>query len=501
MLQSSKKTIAALIAAGLMGFAGMTPVSAADMPGIDVSVNQATSFEPGGSRIIRVHIANPDIADIKLIGSHEMIVVGKQAGATTLITWDADGLRQEFIIRVGTHDDNLEYILQHEMGLSGVHVRRVGNRVLLTGTVENQYEHDLAVRTAALYVGGATKTVEQGSNKGASGLSSDSVDKDDENKTDATVDTMVASNLVEDMLEMANPSQINIEAQIIEISNADQKDAGLTYRDAEDKTSGTFNFGQSYDDPDGRHQHFWIFNHYSPINARLQALITNGKAQVLSRPNITTMSGRTAKILIGGQIPVPVKNGDNGTSVEWKDYGIGLEIKPIVDRDNNITADFHATVSSIDRSNAVQTDGFTMPALLTREAHAVVNVPGGMTMAIGGLMNSEDSKNIERIPILSKIPVLGEFFKHTSHTRDKRELLILLTPHLVNERTPANMSDKMKETYDNGRKEQAATNKVDLNAKDEPVDKVAPAAEETSSAGKDDGTILGKYLDRSVLPK
>ena len=132
MLHSSKKTIAALIAAGLMGFAGMAPVSAADMPGIDVSVNQATSFEPGGSRIIRVHIANPDIADIKLIGSHEMIVVGKQAGATTLITWDADGLRQEFIIRVGTHDDNLEYILQHEMGLSGVHVRRVGNRVLLT---------------------------------------------------------------------------------------------------------------------------------------------------------------------------------------------------------------------------------------------------------------------------------------------------------------------------------------------------------------------------------
>ena len=114
MLHSSKKTIAALIAAGLMGFAGMAPVSAADMPGIDVSVNQATSFEPGGSRIIRVHIANPDIADIKLIGSHEMIVVGKQAGATTLITWDADGLRQEFIIRVGTHDDNLEYILQHE---------------------------------------------------------------------------------------------------------------------------------------------------------------------------------------------------------------------------------------------------------------------------------------------------------------------------------------------------------------------------------------------------
>ena len=143
------------------------------------------------------------------------------------------------------------------------------------------------------------------------------------------------------------------------------------------------------------------------FRSELHLLVTQGHARVISRPNITTMSGKSAGILIGGQIPYPKSNGSSsGTSVDYKDYGIKLNlIEPTVDRSGNITSRVLASVSRIDWSNAVTVDGFRMPGLATRTAETMVNIPTGMTMVIGGLLNSDDSKSLSKVPILGDIPI------------------------------------------------------------------------------------------------
>ena len=193
------------------------------------------------------------------------------------------------------------------------------------------------------------------------------------------------------------------------------------------------------------------------MNVTLQALINEGKARILSRPSITTMSGKTANILIGGRIPIPVSDGNGNVSIDWHEYGVKLNIEPVVDSEDKITSKVHAEVSTLDYSHGVKIDSFSVPGIATREAESEVNVRSGMTMAIGGLINSEDAKIVSKIPLLGDLPIIGRFFRHTSNTRDKREVIILITPTLVADDTPAPMSQRMKESYEAG--ERAARNR------------------------------------------
>ena len=491
-IEKLRKKIAVLLAGSWFCFASL---AFAAQP-LTLELNESHYIDAGG-HISRIAVGNPTVADVTTISSNELLVVAKGAGATTLIVWTDGGERQEYTLQVGGKDSNMEYTLHNEMKLPNVHVQHIDKNVMLSGMVNNQYEHDMAMRYAALYVG-----------------------KDN----------------VVDMMEMTNPSQVELRAQILEISASDAKKIGLQYASPTAKTkdtntgfttvtlgdAGTFTAGEDFG---GNHDtKYWLLNHFSTINATINALVTNGKAKLISQPSITTMSGEKASILIGGRIPIPVSGNNGQVTVEWRDYGVRLNIEPKVDKDDNITSKVHAEVSTLDYSNAVKNSSFTIPAIASREAEAVINVPSGMTMAIGGLMNTEDSKTITRVPLLSNIPILGELFKHNSTTTNKRELIILITPRIVNETTPAEMSDKMKENYQEGKTEKSKMNKVDLNGTDTPAENPAPVEaaadkdksetvqpdpsapkgpsdkEQANPAKADNDSLLGKYLNREVLP-
>ncbi|MBQ3367143.1 MAG: pilus assembly protein N-terminal domain-containing protein [Acidaminococcaceae bacterium] len=445
-----------LVSAGILLAA---PAVHAAQP-LNIGLNESRYLEVGG--LSRVAVGNPDVADVQLISGNELLVVGKKAGSTTLLVWSG-GTRQEYIVVVSGADAGLAEMIQNAIGLPGVTVQMVGKKVLLKGVVMNQHEKDMALKIASLYVGDedvATSTsntsdVNNSDNKGASA-------------TDKT-----NSNII-DMLQMAKPSQIRLEAQIIEVSSSKAADFGLEYGSYTDDAgatkmgaSGTFYGGENWITRDWGG---WLVRHTAQINATVRALITQGKARILSRPNISTMSGEKAKILIGGSIPVPVSN-DGSISIQWREYGVKLDIEPVVDEMEKITSRVHAEVSTLDYSHAVTENGFTIPALATREADSVIHVSNGMTMVIGGLMNSEESKTVSKIPLLGNIPILGEFFKYTSTNRDKRELIILITPHLVGEDTPARMSDRMKQVYNEGQAEAGAANRVNVNTTEPEVEK------------------------------
>ena len=420
-MNGMKKRIGLLLAAAMLSFG-----SACAAEPVEVSLNESKYMAAPG--ITRLAVGNPAIADVQLLSSGDFLLVGKKAGTTSLIVWSDGGRRTEYTVYVAGNDRGMASAIQDAIGYPKVHVQMIEDRVMLRGKVENQYEHDIALKIAGLYTGG------DGSG-------------------------------VIDLLEMEHPSQIRLEAQIIEINSDYTKNLGIQYwsqtpgsnsssgsstgnpnNDITVGTAGLFYGGEDFSS--SRKHGGWLGSHVANVNVTLQALINEGKARILSRPSITTMSGKTANILIGGRIPIPVSDGNGNVSIDWHEYGVKLNIEPVVDSEDKITSKVHAEVSTLDYSHGVKIDSFSVPGIATREAESEVNVRSGMTMAIGGLINSEDAKIVSKIPLLGDIPIIGRFFRHTSNTRDKRELIILITPTLVADDTPAPMSQRMKESYE-----------------------------------------------------
>lgn len=420
-MNGMKKRIGLLLAAAMLSFG-----SACAAEPVEVSLNESKYMAASG--ITRLAVGNPAIADVQLLSSGDFLLVGKKAGTTSLIVWSDGGRRTEYTVYVAGNDRGMSSAIQDAIGYPKVHVQMIKDRVMLRGKVENQYEHDTALKIAGLYTG-----------SDGSG--------------------------VIDLLEMEHPSQIRLEAQIIEINSDYTKNLGIQYwsqtpgsnsnsGSSSDNTNsgitvgtaGLFYGGEDFSST--RKHGGWLGSHVANVNVTLQALINEGKARILSRPSITTMSGKTANILIGGRIPIPVSDGNGNVSIDWHEYGVKLNIEPVVDSEDKITSKVHAEVSTLDYSHGVKIDSFSVPGIATREAESEVNVRSGMTMAIGGLINSEDAKIVSKIPLLGDIPIIGRFFRHTSNTRDKRELIILITPTLVADDTPAPMSQRMKESYE-----------------------------------------------------
>lgn len=420
-MNGMKKKIGLLLAAAMLSFG-----SACAAEPVEVSLNESKYMAASG--ITRLAVGNPAIADVQLLSSGDFLLVGKKAGTTSLIVWSDGGRRTEYTVYVAGNDRGMASAIQDAIGYPKVHVQMIKDRVMLRGKVENQYEHDTALKIAGLYTGG------DGSG-------------------------------VIDLLEMEHPSQIRLEAQIIEINSDYTKNLGIQYwsqtpgsnsnsgsstgnpnNNITVGTAGLFYGGEDFSST--RKHGGWLGSHVANVNVTLQALINEGKARILSRPSITTMSGKTANILIGGRIPIPVSDGNGNVSIDWHEYGVKLKIEPVVDSEDKITSKVHAEVSTLDYSHGVKIDSFSVPGIATREAESEVNVRSGMTMAIGGLINSEDAKIVSKIPLLGDLPIIGRFFRHTSNTRDKREVIILITPTLVADDTPAPMSRRMKESYE-----------------------------------------------------
>lgn len=448
------KRLGLLVTAAMIGAAGH--VFAADI--LNVSVNGSRYMEDSG--ITRLAVGNPDIADIRLLSNNDYLVVGKKAGSTSLLVWSDHG-RQEYNVYVSGDDEGTEKAIQKAIGYPGVKVQMMNGKLLLRGKVKNQYEHDSAVKVAQLYLG-----------SGGGAASSASANGEGQG-------AVTDSNII-DLLDMTNPSQVRLEAQIIEINTSAERDLGIQYwsptlgntttTNAFGETTSTgitrgssnlFYVGEDFKNPRGSFG--WLGSHFSNINASLQALVTEGKARILSRPSITTMSGQKANILIGGRIPIPTSAGDGQIAIDWREYGIKLNIEPVVDAENKITSKVHAEVSTLDYGHSVTENDFSIPAIASREADAVINVRSGMTMAIGGLLNSQDGKTVTKIPLLGDIPIIGQFFRHTQKTRDNRELLILITPTLVSDDTPVAMSQRMKGSYEDNERYLRNAERVNVN--------------------------------------
>ncbi|PIP79923.1 MAG: type II and III secretion system protein [Gammaproteobacteria bacterium CG22_combo_CG10-13_8_21_14_all_40_8] len=170
-----------------------------------------------------------------------------------------------------------------------------------------------------------------------------------------------------------------------------------------------------------------FFGIASSLSSRINLLKEDGAARTLAEPNLSTRSGEEANFHSGGEYPLAVLNEFGQPVVQMQDYGIQLSIKPISDEYGNIVSTVRAEMSNIDFSVVVN----GVPGLLTRNTESVVNLKSGETMIISGLLQSSDSKNVEKMPIMGDIPILGELFKSKNFVENRSELIILVTPTIV----------------------------------------------------------------------
>jgi pilus assembly protein CpaC len=182
------------------------------------------------------------------------------------------------------------------------------------------------------------------------------------------------------------------------------------------------------------------------LNMTLNLLAQEGKAAVLAEPQLSTRNGKKASFLAGGQIPYVVTSIE-GNHVTFKDYGIKLDIEPYVDRDGYITADLESEVSSIDTSVSTPAG----PGIKSRKTKSTFNVGSGQTIVLSGLLSRDFSNNVDKLPFLGDLPVLGALFRSKRYQNNETELVVFVTPSVIDHKTPelVDKVDKAKERLEN----------------------------------------------------
>ena len=233
-----------------------------------------------------------------------------------------------------------------------------------------------------------------------------------------------------------------MEAKIVAISKEASKELGVEWSWQSHKRPRTADWGQRWgkdttiEDPGKNTIRYGFgpgalgYNAY--LDARVDALLSRGKAKLLSRPNITTLQGREAVIRIGGEVPVPVQTTANDittSTIKCREAGIILSCTPRVNDSGEIMAAVHTEVSS-----PLYVEDIKAYRFQTRSADTHVRLKDGETMVIGGLIGSEEARRLSKVPFLGDLPVLGHFFRHTSSSRTESELLIFLTARILDDK-------------------------------------------------------------------
>ena len=235
---------------------------------------------------------------------------------------------------------------------------------------------------------------------------------------------------------------ILIKARLIEVKKSTLREIGIDWADvAAGPTFGTLNEFVSNQyfrtSPDavpsvgGLPLELGTANHYlamtTALDSTLRLLVNNGDARVLAEPTLTCIDGGQADFLVGGEVPIPVHNQDGALNVVFKQFGIILNIEPRTNDAGLIHTKVHVEVSSVDK--AIEVLG--IPGFATRKTSTQMNVQSGATMIIAGLFSAEDAKTVTKLPGLGQIPILGELFKSRQFRRGESELVVLVTPQLI----------------------------------------------------------------------
>ena len=369
-------------------------------------------FIKTSSRLKRVYVGNPLVVDSFTSSPSQIVVTAKTAGVSSLILWDEAGESTTYFVSSDLDVLNLQKEIQEALPNDNIKVEAQQDRISLSGIVLSDASSGAAAKLAGLYA------------------------KD------------VVNSLV---VRQAHIGQVKLKVQIIEIDRSKLDEFGINLF-SQGKTSGAVQTGQfpsvttttsatssstatapvlSITSP----LNLLLYNSGLNIGLTLQDLQDKQIAQILAEPTITTLSGQKASFLSGGEFPFPVVQGSSGgltsITIQFRPYGVKLDFTPIVNDDGTIQLKVAPEVSALDYTNAVTISGYTIPAISTRRAETQVELRDGQSFAISGLLDHRTTDILSKMPGIGDVPILGQLFRSKNINHSTVELIVVVTPSLV----------------------------------------------------------------------
>jgi pilus assembly protein CpaC len=363
--------------------------------------------------IVRVAIADPTLADIVPLSPTQIMINGKQRGTTSLVVWDEEG--QEGIFELQVRNDTSEVLdaIKAIAPNEAMEVRITDDSLVVSGQISNSVILDEIRQLAAAYgfreehfIDLTETPVPQISLEVRIAEANKSVLKDLKVGLSTSVDNNFAFSKIDSIAQAAG-STVQIGA--------------LPQFNATNVGGLLAALGTSQ-----------LFNNV-PLSVRLDLLQTEGKINLLAEPNLVCTHGRTASFLAGGEFPFVVGVNQNGQPIiQYKEYGVRLRFTPwIAIRSKRIELRVEPEVSSIDTTTSQVINGTQIFGLLSRKTDTTVELADGESLFISGLLSRDETETMRKIPYAGDLPVLGALFRNKASARADRELIVVVTPHLV----------------------------------------------------------------------
>jgi pilus assembly protein CpaC len=361
----------------------------------------------GATPVRRIYIGNPAVLQTFNGGPSETVLTAKEPGISSLVIWDDQGRSCLYTVSSDVDPANLRQALHDAYPASAIEVESSTDRITLLGTVPTAEIAEAAAKIAAAY------------------------SKDVVNSLRVVP---IRGKQVQLKLRIAEVDRTKLEQYAVNLAKTVGNNQGSS-------STQQYNSSQSSSITNGQNlltisnPFNFFFGHLSNgVGVNLQDLESRNILQILSEPNLTTMSGVPARFLSGGEFPFPVAQG-SGTNVaitiQFRPYGVKVDFTPTVNEDGSIHLKIAPEVSTLDYTNAVAISGFTIPALSTRRTETEVELKDGESYAISGLLDRRATDSLSKMPGIANVPVLGEIFKSKNLNHSVTELVIVVTASVV----------------------------------------------------------------------
>jgi pilus assembly protein CpaC len=366
------------------------------------------------SPVTRILSSNPNVIDTLATSPTQIVVEGKASGSSSLILWDASGHSQMLDVTVDVNITHLRTTIEQTYPGEAITIQSDGAHLILTGTVSEAKIVDDVGKMASSYSGGVVNSLLVAPQHEEQILLQVKFAEVDRTK------------LQQFGVNLFSTGATNTLGAI-----STQQFAPPTLQPTGSAASGTSGTGSVQV---SELLNIFAFRPDINLGATIRDLETKSVLQILAEPNLLALNGQKASFLAGGEFPVPIVQGGQSVGVvtiQFRPFGVRLEFTAFIGKDRVIRLHVAPEVSTLDFSNAAVISGFTVPALSTRRAETEIELKDGQSFGIAGLLDNRAQVQLSKVPGIGDIPILGNLFRSRSVTRSNGELVVMVTPRIV----------------------------------------------------------------------
>ncbi|HXP85977.1 MAG TPA: pilus assembly protein N-terminal domain-containing protein [Bryobacteraceae bacterium] len=377
--------------------------------------------------IRQISTSNPDIVDASPVTAREILMHGKGLGSATMVVWSKTGERMFYNVTVELNLDPLRRLLQDSFPGEKLTAASSRDSIALNGTASSKDVGDRAVALAANF----GKTVVNNIQVAPGGVERQILLRVKFAELDRQKEQQFGVNL------LGMPGLTNIGTTTGQFGPPGF--ANAIQGNGQEPVSNQTTITQALN--------IFALNTKLNLGAFIKALQQEAVLEILAEPNLVTSNGMPANFLVGGEFPVPVLQGganSGAVTIQFREFGIRLTFTPQITVNNTIKLYLKQEVSTTDFTNAVQINGFTIPALSTRRAETNVELAEGQSFVVAGLVDNREQDNFSKIPVLGSLPIFGQLFRSRDEKKSRTELVMLVTPEIT---MPLSASDPQPQPY------------------------------------------------------